>query len=213
MQTRKGQSIEDESMRIIDAEVGKHTYDDKQWNIVRRIIHSTADFDFIDKNKIIFHHYAIEMGINALKNGKSIVVDVNGVAGLLNKQNLAEFDNKLVCRISDPTVAELAKKNNQTRSELSMLQSKEDIDGGVVVIGNAPTALLQVIKMIREQIVKPALVIGVPVGFVCAVEAKEELKKIPTPFITNLGRKGGSATAAAIVNALFKILRENHCRE
>ncbi len=209
MQTRKGQSIEDESMRIIDAEVGEHVYDGKQWNIVRRIIHSTADFDFIDKNKVIFHNDAIEMGINALKSGKSIVVDVNGVAGLLNKQNLAEFNNKLVCKISDPTVAELAKKSNQTRSKLSMLQSKEDIDGGVVVIGNAPTALLQVIKMIKEHVVKPALVIGVPVGFVCAVEAKEELQKIPTPFITNVGRKGGSATAAAIVNALFKILRES----
>ena len=209
MQTRKGQSIEDESMRIIDAEVGRHTYDDKQWSIVRRIIHSTADFDFMDKNRVIFHKYAVEMGINALKNGKGIVVDVNGVAGLLNKQNLAEFDNKLVCKISDPTIAELAKNNNQTRSEMSMLQSKEDIDGGVVVIGNAPTALLQVIKMIKEEVAKPALVIGVPVGFVCAVEAKEELQKISTPFITNLGRKGGSSTAAAIVNALFKILRES----
>lgn len=208
MQTRKGQSIEDASMQMIEEEVGEHNYNEKEWTIVRRIIHSTADFDFVNKNKLIFHKDAIQSGTDALKKGCSIVVDVNGVQGLLNKQNPRDFGNKIVCNISDPKVMELAKKENKTRSQLSMRLAKSDIDGGVVAIGNAPTALLEVIQMVREGIVKPALIIGIPVGFICASESKEELSKLEqVPFITNVGRKGGSSSAAAIINALYKIIR------
>ncbi len=191
MQTRKGQSIEDESMEIIEREVGSHPYTDMEWPIVRRIIHATADFDFAGKNKIVFHKDAITSGTSALKNGCSIITDVNGVIGGLNKQNPKDFGNNIICNISDPGLAERAKQENKTR------------------IGNAPTALLEVIKMIRENVTKPALVIGIPVGFVSAVESKEELQTIDVPFITNTGRKGGSSCAASIVNALFKLLREN----
>ena len=208
MQTRKGQSIEDASMQMIEDEVGEHNYNEKEWPIVRRIIHSTADFDFVDKNKLIFHKDAIESGINALRSGCSIVVDVNGVIGLLNKQNPKDFGNKIVCKISDPQIMDLAKKERKTRSQVSMRESKEDIDGGIVAIGNAPTALLEVIEMVREGIAKPALIIGIPVGFICASESKEELSRLEeVPFITNVGRKGGSSSAAAIINALYKIVR------
>ena len=209
MQTRKGQSIEDESMEIIEREVGSHEYNNMEWPIVRRIIHATADFDFAGKNKIVFHKDAITSGTSALKNGCSIIVDVNGVIGGLNKQNPKDFENNIICNISDPGLAERAKQENKTRAQMSMRVAASEINGGVVVIGNAPTALLEIIKMIREGVTKPALVIGIPVGFVSAAESKEEVQTVDVPFITNTGRKGGSSCAASIVNALFKLLREN----
>ena len=209
MQTRKGQGIEDESMQIIDDEVGPHQYDKFEWPIVRRVIHATADFDFAGKNKIIFHKDAVMNGINALKEGCSIVVDVNGVIGGMNKQNPKDFGNKVICNISDPDIAERAKKENKTRSQISMRAAASEMNGGIVIIGNAPTALLEVIQMISEGITKPALIIGIPVGFVAAAESKEKLQTIDVPYITNAGRKGGSSCAASIVNALFKLLREN----
>ena len=210
MQTRKGQSIEDESMQIIENEIGPHSYNEQEWPIVRRVIHSTADFDFARDNKIIFQKDAIKNGLEALKNGSSIVVDVNGIIGLLNKQNPKDFGNNVICNISEPSIMEAAKEAGKTRAQMSMRIAKEDMNGGIVVVGNAPTALLEVMEMIREGITKPALVIGIPVGFVSAVESKEELAKMDIPFITNLGRKGGSPCASAIVNALYKLLRQGN---
>ena len=208
MQTEKGQSIEDASMQMIEDEIGKHDYNEKEWPIVRRVIHSTADFDFAGKNKIIFHKDAIESGMNALRNGCSIVVDVNGVIGGLNKQNPKDFKNNIICNISNPEIMELAKKEGKTRSQVSMRIAKSDIDGGIVAIGNAPTALQEVIQMVKEGTAKPALIIGIPVGFICAAESKEELSKLEgAPFITNIGRKGGSSSASAIINAIFKLIR------
>ncbi len=208
MQTEKGQSIEDASMQVIESEIGIHSYNEKEWSIVRRVIHSTADFDFARENKIIFHKNAIQSGLNALKSGCTIVVDVNGVEGLINKQYSKEYGNKIICKISDQDVAQQAQNENKTRSQMSMRMSSSKINGGLVVIGNAPTALLEVIQMVKENTVKPALIIGVPVGFISAVESKEELNKIDIPFITNKGRKGGSSSAAAIVNALYKLIQE-----
>ena len=208
MQTRKGQSIEDEIMQIIENEIGDHPYNEQEWPIVRRVIHSTADFDFARDNKMIFHKDAVKNGLDALKNGCNIVVDVNGIIGLLNKQNPKDFGNNVICNISEPSIMEAAKKEGKTRAQMSMRIAKEDMNGGIVVVGNAPTALLEVMVMIREGITKPALVIGIPVGFVSAVESKEELAKMDIPFITNQGRKGGSSSAAAIVNALYKLLRQ-----
>ena len=210
MQTRKGQSIEDESMQIIENEIGSHSYNEQEWPIVRRIIHSTADFDFARDNKIIFQKDAIKNGLEALKNGSSLVVDVNGIVGLLNKQNPKDFGNNVICNISEPSIMEAAKEAGKTRAQMSMRIAKEDMNGGIVVVGNAPTALLEVMEMIREGITKPALVIGIPVGFVSAVESKDELSKTNIPFITNQGRKGGSSCASAIVNALYKLLKQGN---
>ena len=210
MQTRKGQSIEDESMQIIENEIGSHPYNEQEWPIVRRIIHSTADFDFARDNKIIFQKNAVQNGLDALKNGCSIIVDVNGIVGLMNKQNPKDFGNNVICNISEPSIIEEAKKENKTRAQMSMRIAKEDMNGGIVVIGNAPTALLEVMEMVKEGITKPALVIGIPVGFVSAVESKEELAKMDIPFITNQGRKGGSPCASAIVNALYKLVRQGN---
>jgi len=210
MQTRKGQEIEDESMQIIENEIGSHSYNEKEWPIVRRIIHSTADFDFAGENKLLFHKDAISNAINALKNGCSIVADVNGVIGLMNKQNPKDFGNNLICNISDPSLMESAKKEGKTRAQMSMRVAEKEINGGIVVVGNAPTALLEVMEMVREGLVKPALVVGIPVGFVSAVESKDELSKTDIPFITNIGRKGGSPCASAIINALYKLLRQGN---
>ena len=197
-------------MQIIENEIGPHSYNEQEWPIVRRIIHSTADFDFARDNKIIFQKDAIKNGLEALKNGSSIVVDVNGIIGLLNKQNPKDFGNNVICNISEPSIMEAAKEAGKTRAQMSMRIAKEDMNGGIVVVGNAPTALLEVMEMIREGITKPALVIGIPVGFVSAVESKDELSRMDIPFITNQGRKGGSPCAAAIVNALYKLLRQGN---
>lgn len=208
MITEKGQSIEDRSFEIIDREVGRHHYNKDEWPIVRRVIHATADFDFARGNMIIFHKDAIWCGLKSLKNSCNIVVDVNGVIGGFNKENLKEFGNKVICNISDPNIATHAKKFNKTRAQTSMRMASSEMNDSVVVIGNAPTALVEVIQMIKEKVTQPALVIGVPVGFVCAVESKEDLQTLQTPYITNMGRKGGSPCASAIVNALFKLLKE-----
>lgn len=209
MQTEKGQSIEDQSMEIIEREIGSHQYDELEWPIVRRVIHATADFDFAKDNKIIFHKDAIKSGINALRNGCNLIVDVNSVIGGLNKQNLNEFGNNTICNISNPIIVEEAKKYNKTRAQTSMRMAASEMNGGIVVIGNAPTALLEVIQMIQEGVTTPALIIGIPVGFVSSPESKEALQALDVPFITNKGRKGGSPCASAIVNALFKLLRES----
>jgi len=196
-------------MQIIESEIGSHQYNEQEWPIVRRIIHATADFDFARDNKIIFHKDAIKTGINALKNGCNIIVDVNGVIGGFNKQNLKDFGNNVICNISNPLIVEEAKKYNKTRAQTSMRMVASKMSGGIVVIGNAPTALLEVIQMIQEGVTTPALVIGIPVGFVSSPESKEALQALDVPYITNKGRKGGSPCASSIVNALFKILREN----
>jgi precorrin-8X/cobalt-precorrin-8 methylmutase len=208
MITQKGQSIEDKSMEIIENEIGSHPYSTDEWTIVKRVIHSTADFDFARKNKILFHREAIANGLTALKKGCNIVVDVNGVVGLLNKDNLAKFGNNVICKISNSVVADEAKRLNKTRAQTAMRMALTEMNDGIVAIGNAPTALQEVIEMIREGRSKPALIIGIPVGFVCASESKDELRSLDLPYITNIGRKGGSPCASAIINALYIILKQ-----
>lgn len=209
MQTRAGQSIEDASMEIIEREVGPHGYDATEWPLVRRIIHSTADFDFAGANRVIFHPDAIRSGTGALAGGCHIITDVNGIPGLLNKRNLADFGNAVICRISEERIASIARERDSTRARVSMRESAAEMNGGVVVVGNAPTALLEVIDMVREGAARPALVVGTPVGFVQAAESKAELETTAVPHITNRGRKGGSPAAAAVINALFKLVRSS----
>jgi precorrin-8X/cobalt-precorrin-8 methylmutase len=195
-------------MEIIEREIGPHPYRGHQWQIVRRVIHSTADFDFARQNGLIFHKNAVSAGLEALKAGKNIITDVNGIAGLLNKQNLADFKNEVICDISNPDVVREATRLDKTRAQTAIRIRAKEMNGSVVVIGNAPTALLEVIQMVREESTKPSLIVGIPVGFVGAAESKEELQHLDVPYITNKGRKGGTPCAAAIINALFKILRD-----
>jgi|SRR5579885_1078631 precorrin-8X/cobalt-precorrin-8 methylmutase len=213
MITQKGQSIEDKSMEIIDSEIGPHSYSPEEWIIVKRVIHSTADFDFARDGKIVFHKDAIKNGIDALQKGCNIIVDVNGVIGGLNKDNLQRFGNQVICSISDTKVVEEAKKLNKTRAQTAMRMAAKQMNGGIVAVGNAPTALLEVIQMIKESVTAPALVVGIPVGFVCAAESKDDLRGTDIPYITNIGRKGGSPCASAIINALFKILSAKNSKQ
>jgi precorrin-8X/cobalt-precorrin-8 methylmutase len=197
--------IEENSMKIIESEIGIHGYTKAQWNIVRRVIHATADFDFAkpDKNGIIFSTNAIENACSALKQRRHIVVDVDMVLSGINKKSVAKIGTNLICNISNKEVVEISKNQNKTRSTVAMRYSSKEIDGGIVVIGNAPTALYEVIKMVKEDAARPSLVIGIPVGFVSASESKLELSKANVEFITNKGRKGGSPAACSIINALM----------
>lgn len=208
MQTEKGQSIEDASMQMIEDEIGVHSYAGGQWQIVRRIIHSTADFDFAAGNRVVFGGNAVDAGIAALKSGCDIVVDVSAVLGGLNKQNPRDFGNRVICNIAEPRIAETAKSNGWTRSQAAMRSAARQMNGGIVAIGNAPTALLEVIRMVQEGATRPALIVGIPVGFISAAESKEKLSETTgVPFVTNVGRKGGSPAASAIINALYKLAR------
>lgn len=201
----KAFGIENESFRIIDNEVGTHTYNELEWAIVRRVIHATADFDFAGKEKIMFNGDVFESAFRAFENGCHIVSDVEMVLSGINKRLIEELNLTTLCRISDASITRYSRDNNMTRSQVAMDFSAPQIQNGIVVIGNAPTALFQVISMVREKKVKPALVIGIPVGFVSAPESKEELLRVAVPCITNIGRKGGSAAASAIINALMLI--------
>jgi precorrin-8X/cobalt-precorrin-8 methylmutase len=206
--SEKALDIEKKSMAIIEQEVGEHSYNELEWIIVRRIIHATADFDFARQNAIIFHKDAIVSALNAIAKKCAIVGDSDIVLAGLNKKSLNDFGVRRICNISDASIAEEAKKLNRTRAEVAMRKTTDDIDNGIVAIGNAPTALYEVIRMVNEGIVKPSLIIGIPVGFVSAVESKEELLSVDVPYITNKGRKGGSTVAASIINALLGIYRE-----
>jgi precorrin-8X/cobalt-precorrin-8 methylmutase len=203
--------IEENSMKIIESEIGIHGYTKAQWNIVRRVIHATADFDFAkpDKNGIIFSTNGIENAFSAFKQRRHIVVDVDMVLSGINKKSVAKIGTNLICNISNKEVVEISKNQNKTRSTVAMRYSSKEIDGGIVVIGNAPTALYEVIKMVNEDAARPSLVIGIPVGFVSASESKLELSKANVEFITNIGRKGGSSAASSIINALMLMYINN----
>jgi precorrin-8X/cobalt-precorrin-8 methylmutase len=199
--------IEKLSFEIIDAEIGSHDYNELEWPIVRRVIHATADFDFARKGKIIFHNNPIDSAFDAIKNKCNIVTDVDMVLSALNKKSIADLGLKSACYISDKTLSDKARLYNKTRSEMAMRYAADEINGGIVAIGNAPTALYEIIKMVRENLTKPALIVGIPVGFVSASESKDELRNIDTPFISNVGRKGGSPAASSIVNAIMLLYK------
>lgn len=203
--SEKAFDIENRSFEIIESEIGNnHQYNEIHWVIVRRVIHATADFDFAGNARIIFHPRAIESAFDAIKNRCTIVTDVDMVLAAISKKSTADLGLSTVCYISDRMVAEEACKLGRTRSESAMRHAAKDMDGGIVAVGNAPTALYEVINMIREGLTKPALIVGIPVGFVSATESKEELAKMnDVPFITNMGRKGGSSAVSSIINAIM----------
>ncbi len=201
-----GQQIETESFRIIREEMGSHDFSTGEEAVVVRVIHATADFDFAEIMR--FHPEAITSGIEALRGGCTVISDVRMVQVGISARLLEKFGGTTQCVIGDPAIREIAERENITRSTASMRQLASEIDGGIVAIGNAPTALLEVMRLIREEGIRPALVIGVPVGFVSAVESKDELVTMDIPFITAIGRKGGSTVAVATINALLRLAAE-----
>jgi precorrin-8X/cobalt-precorrin-8 methylmutase len=201
--------IEKKSLDIIDSEIGQHDYNELEWVIVRRVIHATADFDFATRERVVFHRNAITSAFKAIKNKCNIVTDVDMVLSAINKKLVTDLGLKVMCYISDKSLANESRKFNKTRSQIAMRRAANEMNGGIVAIGNAPTALYETINMIREGVTKPALVIGIPVGFVSATESKDELMKINIPFITNVGRKGGSPAASSILNAILLLCQSS----
>lgn len=197
--------IEAESFRMIEAELGPVSHGPSEFSVIRRVIHATGDFSFSENMR--FHPYAVNAGLSAIRKGRNILTDVNMVEAGINKKLIANFGCKAFCRINDPEVAEKAAKSGQTRSWIAM-RNAEEMNIGIVAIGNAPTALLSVMELVDKGLLNPDLVIGVPVGFVNAAESKQILSCKSYPFITSLGRKGGSPVAAAVVNALSRLAGE-----
>jgi precorrin-8X/cobalt-precorrin-8 methylmutase len=199
----KPAEIEQESFRIILAELGIHTFPAAELAIVQRVIHATADFDYA--SLLRFSAEAIPNGIRALQTGCQLVSDVQMIATGVNQLRLAKFGCRIRCLVNDPQVAGIAQEQGKTRSEIAMHQFGATLNGAIVAIGNAPTALLELLRLCAAEDIRPALVVGVPVGFVNAVESKQALSQTSLPYITTNGRKGGSTVAVAILNALLRL--------
>ena len=206
--TAKGRTIEDGSFAIIDNEAGPHKFSAAHWQVVRRVIHATADFEF--KDLMHFHADAVRSGIDALQRGCPIVADVKMITAGLNEDRLKAYGCRTHCFISDNDVIAAAKAANSTRAIEAMRKAHRSglLDGAIVAVGNAPTALLETVKLVEQAGARPALVIGVPVGFVSAAESKEAALRLPTPYVVARGRKGGSAIAVAIIHALLLLSTE-----
>jgi precorrin-8X/cobalt-precorrin-8 methylmutase len=193
--------IEQRSFEIIDAEAGPHGFSPEQWSIVRRMIHTSADFEYIRSVRI--HPRAVDAGIAAIRGGGAIFTDTNMARTGIRQRDLARFGIDIQCLMSSDRVARSAVEEGVTRAAAAVDAVADQLENSVYVVGNAPTALLRLIELIGMGKAAPALIIGLPVGFVNAAESKEELLKLDVPYITNVGRKGGSNVAAAVVNALI----------
>ena len=199
----KPEQIEQSSFNIIDQEAGIHNFTPEQWSVVRRMIHTTADFEY--QQMVRIHSAAISAGIAAIKAGKTIITDTNMARVGIRKKELEPFGVSVKCFINDSAVQEAARRNGITRAKAAVDAAVPDMNGGIYVVGNAPTALLRLIELVRNQQASPALIIGLPVGFVNAAESKAALIEMDYPYISNVGRKGGSNVAASVVNALAKL--------
>ncbi|NLI83234.1 MAG: precorrin-8X methylmutase [Deltaproteobacteria bacterium] len=199
-----GRRIEAESFRIIDAEMGPHDFPEDQWQIVRRVIHTTGDFDHAARVRI--HSRAVSSGVAALRSGASIIADTRMIEVGLSPWRLRWFGNSVLTPAADPRSQQWAESTGTTRSVAAFRHCRERLNGSIVAVGNAPTALLEVIRQVEEEAIRPALVIGVPVGFVQALESKQLLWNTKDlPSITILSRKGGSTVAVAIIHALLEL--------
>lgn len=198
--------IEKESFRILSEELDETAFSPGELPVIRRVIHSTADFEY--KDLLSFSPGALEAGVEALRAGRDIITDVRMIEAGISKARLTPFGSSVRCFSSDRDVAAMAERDGLTKTAASMRKASKRMEGAIVAIGNAPTALLELLKLVRDGGPRPALVIGVPVGFVGAVESKEELAKSSLPHILTKGRKGGSTVAVAIVNALAILASE-----
>jgi len=209
--TQAGKKIEHDSFAIVDNEVGSHHYSEAQWQIVRRMIHATADFEFNGLSK--FHKDAVAAGIAAISKGAAIIADVEMICVGLSKPRLNHFGVSTHHFIADEDVIEQAKQEDTTRAVQAMRKAQKQglLENSIVAVGNAPTALLEVIRMIKEEALRPALIVGMPVGFVSAAESKQALSGISeVPWIITDGRKGGSTLVVAAIHALLALTEAAH---
>ncbi|MCK9375082.1 MAG: precorrin-8X methylmutase [Syntrophobacterales bacterium] len=199
-QPRLPSEIEVESFRRIEAQVGPHQLPPEVWFVVRRMIHTSADPEYLATARV--HPQAIVAGVKALKRGAPIATDTRMLLAGISTGRLDRLGVAAFCLMDDPEVAAEAARRSTTRAAVAMEMSLPKLAGGIVAIGNAPTALLRLLELLDAGATPPALVVGVPVGFVNAAESKDALARRDYPFITALGPKGGSAVAASIINAL-----------
>ena len=203
--TAAGRAIEHDSFAVIEAEVGPHAYSAEQWPLVRRMIHANADFEF--NGLTAFHPQAMQAGLaRILRGGTPVVADVEMICVGLSQPRLAHFGITTHQFISDPDVIDAAQRDNTTRAVQAMRKAHRLglLDGAIVGIGNAPTALIEVVRLIQHEGLRPALVVGMPVGFVSAAESKDLLMTLTdVPWVAIRGRKGGSTLVVAAIHALL----------
>jgi precorrin-8X/cobalt-precorrin-8 methylmutase len=198
---QKPEDIEEESFRIIDSEVPKpRLFDGGKWQIVRRMIHTTADFEMLDL--VRFHEKSVNNGIEALQNGATIVTDTEMAKRGIPVRRMDPLGCSVQCLMNDERVVERAKAEGITRAKAAVDIAVKEIKPQIYVVGNAPTALIRLVEWFDQGVATPALVVGMPVGFVNAAESKALLMSRDIPYISIEGRKGGSALAASVVNAL-----------
>ncbi len=200
------EEIEKRSFAIIDAEAPEpRPFEGKEWLVVRRMIHTTADFELL--SLVRFHPDAVGKGMEALKRGCLIVTDTNMARMGVSSMRVERLGCRVECYMGDPEVREKALRGKTTRALAAVDSVVHKLDGAIYVVGNAPTALLRLLEWVGERKCKPALIVGMPVGFVNAVESKELLmEQGDIPYITIAGRKGGSALAASVINQLAEIV-------
>ncbi|MDQ6952061.1 MAG: precorrin-8X methylmutase [Mariprofundaceae bacterium] len=205
--TKAGQKIEHSSFAIVDAEAGnKGNYTDEQWPLVRRMIHATADFEFNGLTE--FHPDAMQAGLEAIAAGAPIVADVEMICVGLSKPRLSYFGVQTHQFISDDDVIETAKAEGTTRAVQAMRKAHKLglLDGAIIGVGNAPTALLEVIRLIEEEAATPALIVGMPVGFVSAEASKDQVAAAnQVPWVITRGRKGGSSLVVSAIHAMLAL--------
>ncbi len=197
------EEIELRSFAIIEKELPR-PLDPELAPIIKRVIHTTADFDYADT--LCFAQTALTAGLDALRRGEPIVTDTNMVKAGINQRALAKLRTEALCFMADEDIALTAQQHNSTRAATSMDKAALLPGHPIFAVGNAPTALIRLYELINEGLISPALIIGVPVGFVNVVQSKELIMQTNVPYIVARGRKGGSNVAAAIVNALMYLL-------
>ena len=198
-------TIENRSMELIAPHLAELHLDERETKLYSRLIHASGDVGYAPITRV--HPQVIDAAIAALKRGVDIYTDVEMVRTGINKKKLASFGGTVHCLVADPDVAARAKAEGITRSMVAMRTFGKDMDGSIVAIGNAPTALFEVLRLVREEGIRPACIVGIPVGFVGAAESKAELAANDiVPYITVEGSKGGSPIAAAAVNALMYMI-------
>lgn len=200
-----GEQIEARSMATIDREAPPHPFTPEQWPVVRRMVHTTADFSLLEY--VRFSPDAIEAARGALRGGAPIYADSNMIRAGLSMARLQRVcpdyrPESILCHVADCDVAAEARQTSLPRSLFAVRKAADKLQGGIAVFGNAPVALLELNRLIQETGLRPALVIGMPVGFVHVVESKQELMDIGVPYITLEGRRGGSPLAVSVVHAL-----------
>ena len=201
-------AIENRSMEIIAPHLAGLDLDERAVKVYSRMIHAAGDVDYAPIIRV--SPDAIEAGMAALKGGCDIFTDVEMVRTGINKKKLASFGGSVHCLIADPEIAAAAKEAGITRAMASMRRFGQKLNGSIVAIGNAPTALFEVLRMVKEEGLRPACIVGIPVGFVGAADSKQALADNGTiPYITVQGTKGGSPIAVAAVNAMMYLLNND----